>query len=110
MSRIKEGPLAIGGIHRDFEADVLQELKRHKATMHGCPIWKVESKLDGGVAVWFKGIRDGIEWSGAVRLNFPLLHQKKWLGDVTAVVETALILLQEISLKSDQKLIQHAVN
>lgn len=107
---IKDAPLAIGGIHRDFEADVLQELKRHKATMHGCPVWKVESKLDGGVAVWFKGMRDGIEWSGALRLNFPLLHEKKWLGDVTAVSETALALLEHVSLRENQKLIQRAVN
>lgn len=104
---LKELPLAIGGIHREFEADVLANLVRHKATMHGCPVWKVESKLDGGIAVWFKGVRQGVEWSGALRFNFPLLRDKKWLGDVNAVSETALKLLDKIAA-DNQPLIQRA--
>lgn len=101
-----ELPLATGGIHREFEADVLANLVRHKCTLHGCPVWKIESKLDGGIAVWFKGPRDGIEWSGALRFNFPLLVDKKWLGDVNAVVETTLKLLDTIP--KNQPLIQRA--
>lgn len=90
-------PLAEGGIHRDFEAHVLADLKRHDARMHGCPVSRVESKLDGSIAVWFKGPRPGCEmWEGALRFNFPLLRDKKWLGDTNAVVETALKLLAPI--------------
>lgn len=91
-----EQPLAFGEIHREFELDVLSGLVKHKAEMHGCPVWKIESKLDGSLAVWFKGPRDGVEWSGALRFNFPLLRDKKWLGDVNACVESTLQLLEQI--------------
>lgn len=101
-----ELPRALGEIHRDFEADVLANLVRHKAMMHGCPVWKIESKLDGGIAIWFQGLRDGVHWEGALRFNFPLLRDKKWLGDVNAVVDTALQLLDTIP--KNQPLIQRA--
>lgn len=105
---LNELPLAEGGIFRDFEADVLQELVRHKAKLHGCPVEKVECKLDGSVAVWFSGPRDGSFWRGALRFNFPLLKDKKWLGDVTAIVEAALQMLEAISFKESQPMLIRA--
>lgn len=103
-----ETPLAIGEIHREFELDVLAKLKQHDARMHGCPVWKVESKLDGGIAIWFKGPRQhDPNWTGALRFNFPLLAEKKWLGDVNAVAETALKLLDNIR-KDTQPLLLRA--
>jgi hypothetical protein len=102
-------PLATGEIHREFEADVLADLVRHKAAMHGCPVWKVESKLDGGIAVWFRGPRPGLaNWEGALRFNFPFVQDKKLLGDVNAVVETTLQLLADVAAKDTQPLIQRA--
>ena len=101
-------PLADGEIYRDFEADVLERLRSHKATMHGCPIERVECKLDGSIAVWFSGPRDGAFWRGALRLDYPLLVQKKWLADVVAVSETVLQLLSKIGVKSSAPLIQRA--
>jgi hypothetical protein len=84
-------PLATGEIHREFELDVLAELARHRATLHGCPVLRVESKLDGSIAVWFGGPRDGVEWwEGAIKVNFPLLKDKKWLADTNAIVEATL--------------------
>jgi hypothetical protein len=105
---LNELPLAQDGIYRDFEADVLQELVRHRAKLHGCPVEKVECKLDGGVAVWFSGPRDGSFWRGALRFNFPMLRDKKWLGDVTAIVETTLQMLAQISLRDSQPIIVRA--
>ncbi len=102
-----ETPLAIGGIHREFEADVLANLIRHQAQMHGCPVSRVDSKLDGSMAIWFSGPRDGVEWSGALRFNFPLLRDKKWLGDVNACVEATLQLLEQVG-RGNQPLIQRA--
>lgn len=101
-------PLASGGIFRDFESDVLAQLVRHNAEMHGCPVWKVECKLDGAVAVWFHGLRDEHHWEGALRFNFPLLRDKKWLGDVNAVTETTLHLLDKIRQDAPRKLVERA--
>lgn len=83
-------PVAQGDRYRDFEADVLDNLVKHKASMHGCPVWKVEVKQDGGIAVWFHGARDGTWWEGALKFSYPLLAQKKWAWDINAVTETAL--------------------
>ena len=90
-------PLAPGGVFRDFESDVLDRLKAHAARMHGCPVEAVECASDGGVRIWFSGIRDGLRWRGALRFNFPFLRDRKWLGDPVAVSETALKLLGGIS-------------
>lgn len=105
---MRELGLAVGGIHRDFEQDVLENLERHRATMHGCPVWKVESKIDGALAVWFRGPRDGIDWSGALRFNFTYLKDKYLLADVNACVETVLQLLADIAKRGTQPLIERA--
>lgn len=106
---LNELPLAKGGIYRDFEADVLSELKRHQAMMHRCPVTRVECKLDGGIAVWFKGPRPGVEmWEGALRFNFPLLKDKHLLADVNAIVETVLQMLYHIAQREDRPLIERA--
>lgn len=101
-----ETPLAIGTVHREFEAHVLSDLIRHDARMHGCPVWKVESKLDGAMAIWFKGPRNGLEWSGALRFEYPLLVEKHWAGDVNAIVETTLQLLDKVKRDTQPALIR----
>jgi hypothetical protein len=102
-------PLAEGGIYRDFEADVLAYLQKHDARMHGCPVWKVECKLDGGLAVWFKGLRQGIEWSGAFRFNFVDLKNKHLLGNVEACGDAALKLIDHEGIRHEKTpLIQRA--
>lgn len=105
---LNELPLAQGGIHRDFEADVLADLMRHGAKMHGCPVSRVECKLDGGVAVWFKGPRPPLLfWEGALRFSYPMLKDRHLLADTTAVVETVLQMLQHIA-RETQPVIQRA--
>lgn len=102
-------PLAEGTQYRDFESEVLEGLKRHGAAMHGCPIWKVEVKKDGGIAIWFKGPRDGIEWEGALKFSFPLLNQRKWAWDVSAVTNCALQLAARATEQSKgQRFFQRA--
>ncbi|WP_298800124.1 hypothetical protein [uncultured Devosia sp.] len=103
---LRSTPLAAGEIHRDFETDVLQGLKQHDATMHGCPVWKVESKIDGKLTIWFKGARDGVEWQGAMRFN--LLEAKPLMGNVEACVDHALQILASIAARGSQPLIQRA--
>ena len=105
---IRIAPLADGGIYRDFEADVLERLRKHNATMHGCPVERVECKLDGSIAIWFCGSRDGVFWRGALRLDYPLLEQKNLLADAYAVSETALQILARIGVKTSAPLIQRA--
>lgn len=103
--------LAPHPIAREFEADVLAQLKAEDARMHGCPVDRVECDIEGGVAVWFKGLRDGIGWEGALRLSFPWLAQRKWLGDSNAVTDAVLACLQDIGLRTATvPLIQRAVS
>lgn len=104
-----ETPLAEGGIHREFEADLLAYLRKHDALMHGCPPWKVESKLDGSLAIWFKGLRQGLEWSGAFKFNFVDLKDKHFLGNVEACGDSALELIAHAGIRHDKvPLIQRA--
>jgi hypothetical protein len=101
--------LAEGGIHRDFEADLLAYLQKHDARMHGCPVWKIESKIDGSLAIWFKGLRCGVEWSGAFKFNFPDLKAKHLLCNVEACGDTALKLIDHHGIRYDNTpLIQRA--
>lgn len=100
--------LAPHPICREFEADVLSQLRKARATMHGCPVECVECKIDGGVVVWFAGPRDGMPWRGALRFDFPMLRDKKWLADANAVSDAALGCLRFIGSKP-QPLIQRAV-
>ena len=99
--------LAPAAICRDFEADVLAQLRRAGARMHGCAVESVECRLDGGVVVWFAGVRDGVAWRGALRFGFPWLHQRTFAGDAGAVTEVALQLLETVSL-GDAALIHRA--
>jgi len=104
-----ETPLAIGGIHREFEADLLAYLERHDCRMHGCPVWKVESKIDGSLAIWFKGPRSGVEWSGAFKFTFADLKDKHLLGNVEACGDAALKLIDHEGIKYERApLIQRA--
>lgn len=106
---LKELPLAQGGIYRDFESDVLAQLIKHDARMHGCPVTRVECKLDGSIAVWFKGPRPGVAmWEGALKANLPILEQKKAFADVNATTEIILQILDNIAAKDQQPIIQRA--
>lgn len=97
------------GIHREFEADLLAYLQKYDARMHGCPVWRVESKLDGSLAIWFKGPRQGMEWSGAFRFNFVDLQDKHLLGNVEACGDAALKLIDHQGIRHDKTpLIQRA--
>lgn len=101
--------LAPNGIHRDFEQDLLERLQKHGALMHDCPVWKVESKIDGSLAIWFKGLRQGSEWSGAFKFNFTDLKDKHLLGDPEACCEAALRLIEHAGVRHDTiPLIQRA--
>ncbi|MEJ0071213.1 MAG: hypothetical protein WDO24_23480 [Pseudomonadota bacterium] len=71
------------------------------------PVASVECRLDGGVAIWFAGVRDGAAWRGALRFSFPWLEQRKFAADAGAVTEVALQLLETVSLR-DTPLIQRA--
>lgn len=99
---------AVDGIYRDFEADVLQRMNKHHATLHGCPIYRVACKLDGSVSFRFKGLRDGMEWEGGLNVNLPLLEQKKAFADPEAVTQTALAILDRLGSQASQPLIQRA--
>jgi hypothetical protein len=89
--------LAPHPICRDFEADVLTRLRRHRATLHGCPVDAVACAIDGSVVIWFAGPRHGVPWRGALRFSLPWLGQHRLLADPVAVTETALQLLARIS-------------
>lgn len=101
MERVKR-ILAPNGIHRDFEQDVLERLQKHRAAMHGCPAVSVECLIHGGVAVWFKGPREGYggEWEGALRFKYKWLADHKVFADPEAVAEVALGLLQHIQTQA----------
>lgn len=101
--------LAEGGIHRDFEADLLAYLRKHDCRMHGCPVDRVESKIDGSLAIWFKGIRSGSEWAGAFKFNFTDLKDKHLLGNVEACGDAALQLIDHAGIRHETiPLIQRA--
>jgi transposase len=100
--------LAPASICRDFEADVLARLVARRATLHGCPVVAVECRLDGGVVVWFAGLRDGARWRGAIRFTLPWLAERKVLADAAAVSEVALRLLATIPFDHELPLIQRA--
>jgi hypothetical protein len=85
------------GWARDFEADVLEQLVKHGACYHGCSVQRVKANIDGSVSAFFAGVRDGIEWEGGLRFNLPLLQEKKWLGDSTAMAETILKVLNGVA-------------
>jgi hypothetical protein len=99
--------LAPAAICREFEADVLAQLAQAGAAMHGCPVVSVECRLDGSVAIWFAGARDGARWRGALRFSFPWLSQRKFAADAGAVTQIALQLLDSVSLRA-APLIQRA--
>lgn len=101
MSELARAPAAIC---RDFEADVLGRLLRHRASLHGCPVEAVECRLDGGVAIWFAGARDGMRWRGALRFSLPWLAQRNFLADSSAVAEIALQLLDAIAVPASERL------
>lgn len=106
---LKEIAPAEGGIHRDFEADLLAYLQKHDCRMHDCPVWKVESKIDGSMAIWFKGLRQGNEWAGAFKFNFVDLKDKHLLGNVEACGDAALQLIDHEGIRHDRiPLIQRA--
>lgn len=90
-------PLAPHPICRDFEADVLGQLRKARATLHGCPVAAVGVTLDGGVEIWFAGRRDGVPWRGALRFEYPWLAQRRYAADSHAVAQTALQLLATIA-------------
>jgi hypothetical protein len=102
MTEARRAPAAIC---RDFEADVLERLRGRRATMHGCPVEAVECRLDGGVAIWFAGPRNGVAWRGALRFDLPWLAQKGLLADPSAVSDVALRLLDTISLDAATPLV-----
>lgn len=107
--RLQTVSLAEGGIHRDFEADLLAYLQKHRCVMHDCPVWKVESKIDGSLAIWFKGLRQGIEWEGAFKFNFTDLKDKHLLGNVEACGDAAMRLIAHAGVRHDTiPLIQRA--
>lgn len=109
MSRIGDVALADGGVHRDFEADLLEYLQKHDCRMHGCPVWKIESKMDGSLAIWFKGPRSGVEWSGAFKFNFVDLEAKHLLGNVQACGDAAFQLIEHAGIRHERTpLIQRA--
>lgn len=109
MSRLQEIGLAPAGIHREFEADLLAYLQKYNCRMHGCPVWKVESKIDGSLAIWFKGPRSGVIWEGAFKFNFPDLKDKHLLGNVEACGEAAMKLIDGAGIRHDKApLIQRA--
>lgn len=91
-------------ICRDFEADVLAQVQRAGATLHGCPVASVESTIDGAVTVWFAGSRDGVPWRGALRFEFPWLAQRRYAADSNAVAQAALQLLAAIGVKPRDQL------
>ena len=93
---MREVALAPHPVAREFEADVLARLRRADARMHGCVVVGVEAKIDGAVAIWFAGPRDGKPWRGALRLSFPWLHQRGYAADSSAVTEVALQLLDAL--------------
>lgn len=99
---------AVGGIYRDFEADVLQRMTQHGAKLHGCPLYRVVCKLDGSISFRFKGLREGMEWEGGMSANLPLIEQKKAFSDPEAVTQVALAILEKIGRQTSQPLIQRA--
>ena len=96
------------GIQHEFAQAVLEILQKWRAEMHGCPIWKVEPFLDGTVAIWFKGPRDGIEWQGALRFNAKSLLDYHVMGDPQGVAQLVLQMLDDIKRRGPQKLIEKA--
>jgi hypothetical protein len=94
---ITDTPLAAGGIYRDFEADVLERMQKHGAKLHGCPVYAVQCKNDGGIAFRFKGPRDGYgQWEGGMKMSLAQIENAHAFGDPNAVTECALQILATI--------------
>jgi hypothetical protein len=88
------------GIHHEFAADVEEKLRKAGINMYGCPLERVEPKLDGTVAVWFSGIRKdtGVLWRGAIRANVVLLEQAAAFADSEAVSQVIQQIIAENNL------------
>lgn len=95
----------LSDLHSDFEADVLQRLQGHNASMHGCPLFRVRCFPDGSIGFRFKGLRDGLEWEGGMKMAAAKLHQMRAFADPSAVTECALQILEQIGRADTQPIL-----